>query len=101
MLFMVIEQYRDGSAAEVYRRFRERGRMAPEGLRYVNSWVDVSYRRCFQVMECDDSRLLAEWIANWQDIVEFEVVPVVTSAEAAAALAPRLDCERTRRRGQA
>src|SRR3954454_16777321 len=90
MLYMVIEHYRNGSAPDVYRRFRERGRMAPEGLRYVDSWVDVSYRRCFQVMECDDPRLLAEWIANWQDIVEFEVVPVLTSRDAADAIGPRL-----------
>jgi len=90
MLYMVIEHYRNGSAPDVYRRFRERGRMAPEGLRYVDSWVDVTYRRCFQVMECDDPRLLAEWIANWQDIVEFEVVPVLTSRDAAAAIGPVL-----------
>lgn len=83
MLYMVIEHFRDGDAARVYARFRERGRMAPEGLEYVNSWVDLSFRRCFQVMACDDPRLLAEWIANWQDIVEFEVAPVLTSGETA------------------
>jgi hypothetical protein len=62
-------------------------------LRYVDSWVDVSFRRCFQVMECDDPTLLSEWIANWQDIVEFEVVPVLTS-RAAAIMAPKPDAER-------
>ena len=93
MLYMVIEQYKDGVAPEVYRRFRERGRMAPEGLHYVDSWVDVSFRRCFQVMACDDPVLLAQWIANWQDIVELEVVPVLTSAEAAAIMASKPDAE--------
>ena len=86
MLFMVIEHFRAGRAPEVYRRFRERGRMAPEGLRYVASWVDMDYKRCFQVMETDDEALLAQWTANWDDLVDFEIVPVRTSAEAAAAI---------------
>ena len=93
MLYMVIEQFRDGRGAEVYARFRERGRMAPEGLRYVESWADLAFQRCFQVMECDDPRLLSEWIANWQDIVDFEVVPVLTSRDAAAIMAPKPDAE--------
>ena len=86
MLFMVIEHFRAGRAPEVYRRFRERGRMAPEGLRYVASWVDMDYKRCFQVMETDDEALLAQWTSNWDDLVDFEIVPVRTSAEAAAAI---------------
>jgi Protein of unknown function (DUF3303) len=86
MLFMVIEHFRPGQAPEVYRRFRERGRMAPEGLRYVASWVDTDFKRCFQVMETEDEALLAQWTANWDDLVEFEIVPVRTSAEAAAAI---------------
>ncbi|HEX2207312.1 MAG TPA: DUF3303 family protein [Longimicrobium sp.] len=90
MRYMIIEHFRDGDPAPVYRRFRERGRLAPEGLRYVASWVTDDLRRCYQVMECDDIALLREWMANWEDIVEFEVVPVITSAEAAAAVAPRL-----------
>ena len=81
---MVIEHFRDGNPAPVYQRFRERGRMAPEGLRYVNSWVTSDLTTCYQVMECDDRALLDEWMANWRDIVEFEVIPVVTSAEAEA-----------------
>ena len=93
MLYMVIEHFRDGRGAEVYARFRERGRMAPEGLRYVESWVDLAFRRCFQVMECDDPRLLSEWIANWQDIVDFEMVPVLTSRDAAAIMAPKPGAE--------
>ncbi len=90
MLYMIIEHFRGGQPGPVYARFRERGRMAPEGLRYVASWVTDDLRRCFQVMECDDEGLLHQWIAAWDDIVDFEVIPVITSAEATAAVAPRL-----------
>jgi len=90
MQFMIIEHYRGGNPVPVYRRFRDRGRLAPDGLRYVASWVTDDLARCYQVMECDDRRLLDEWMASWQDIVAFEVIPVMTSAEAAAAVAPRL-----------
>jgi hypothetical protein len=89
MLYMVIEDFR-GDPAPVYRRFREQGRLAPEGLRYVNSWVTRDLLRCYQVMECDDPALLQQWMDRWRDVVDFEVFPVVTSAEAAAAIAPRL-----------
>lgn len=85
MLYMIIEHFRNGDPAPVYGRFRERGRMAPEGLRYVSSWVTTDYAHCYQVMETDDERLLREWISHWADIVDFEIVRVVTSAEAAAA----------------
>jgi uncharacterized protein DUF3303 len=90
MRFMVVERYRDGDAVPVYRRFRDRGRLAPDGLLYVGSWVDESMRTCYQLMETDDRALLDAWIANWDDIVDFEVVPVITSAEAAARIAPEL-----------
>ena len=90
MLFMVIEHFREGRAADVYRRFRDRGRMAPAGLTYVSSWVDLEYERCFQVMEAPSESALAEWTRNWDDLVEFEVVPVRTSEAAAAEIAPRL-----------
>jgi len=80
---MVVEHFRGGDAAPVYRRFREKGRMAPDGLRYVASWVDESLERCWQIMEASDRALLDEWMANWSDLVEFEVHPVITSAEAA------------------
>jgi Protein of unknown function (DUF3303) len=90
MIFMVIETFRSGKAPEVYRRFRNRGRMAPEGVRYVSSWVDLGFRRCFQVMEADNEALLGEWTANWEDLIDFEIVPVRTSAEAALAMAPEL-----------
>ena len=90
MLFMVIEHFHDGRAVDVYRRFRDRGRLAPEGLTYVSSWVDLEYRRCFQVMEAADEAALGEWTRNWEDLVDFEVVPVRTSEAAARAIAPRL-----------
>ncbi len=90
MLFMVIENLNPGKAPEVYRRFRDRGRMAPDGVRYVSSWVDLEFRRCFQVMEADGEALLRKWTINWDDLIHFEIVPVRTSAEAALALAPEL-----------
>jgi hypothetical protein len=83
MLFMVIERFKGRDAAPVYRRYAERGRMMPEGLRYVGSWVETNYDRCFQLMECEDAGLFDEWIAQWDDLMEFEVVPVVNSKEAA------------------
>ncbi len=82
MLYMIIENFRNADPAPVYARFRERGRLAPEGLTYVSSWVDETLARCFQLMETEDRALLDAWIANWQDLVEFEVYPVITSSEA-------------------
>jgi hypothetical protein len=82
MFYMVIETFRNADAARVYRRFAERGRMAPEGLAYVSSWVDERLERCYQVMETDERALLDQWMANWDDIVDFEVHPVMTSQEA-------------------
>lgn len=90
MLYMVIEHFQPGCAPDIYRRFRERGRMAPEGLRYVASWVDLEFRRCFQIMETEDEALFARWTQHWSDLADFEIVPVRSSAEAAAAIAPRL-----------
>jgi len=81
MLFMVVEHFKDRDPAPVYKRFAEQGRLMPDGLSYVNSWIEVGMDRCFQVMETDDPALLQEWIKNWGDLVDFEVVPVVTSAE--------------------
>ena len=86
MTFMVIEHFRPGKVREVYGRFRERGRMAPRGVRYVASWVDLEFRRCFQVMEADSEAMLWEWTQHWDDLVDFEVVPVRTSDQAAAAI---------------
>ena len=90
MLWMIIERFRKGDAVPVYRRFRERGRMAPEGLKYLASWVTEDLTTCYQVMECDDRALLDAWMANWRDLTDFEVYPVMTSPQAAERIAPRL-----------
>jgi hypothetical protein len=87
---MIIERFVDGDPVPVYRRFRDRGRLAPEGLQYISSWVDEKLAFCFQIMETAERKLLDEWIANWSDIVEFEIHPVISSKEAAEAVAPRL-----------
>lgn len=84
MLFLVIEHFRGRDPVPVYRRFRERGRLAPLGLAYINSWITDDLATCYQVMECDDRALLDEWMANWSDLVNFEVHPVITSPDAAA-----------------
>lgn len=81
MLFMVIERFRGRDAKAVYRRFRAEGRMAPEGLTYVGSWIEANFDRCFQLMECEDARLLQQWVANWGELIDFEIVPVVPSKE--------------------
>jgi hypothetical protein len=86
---MIFERFRNADAASVYRRFRERGRLAPEGLSYVASWVDEAMSTCYQVMETADRALLDQWMAQWSDLVEFEVHPVMTSQEAAQRMAPR------------
>ena len=90
MLYMVVERFRNRDAVAVYRRFRERGRMMPDGLEYVGSWVETNYDRCFQLMRCDDPRLFDEWTAQWQDLVEFEIVPVAEPKEVLEAIAPQL-----------
>jgi hypothetical protein len=89
-LYMVVEHFKNKDALAVYRRFRDRGRMAPAGLAYVSSWVDEKLERCFQLMETENPRLLDEWMANWSDLVDFEVYPVITSKDAAARIASRL-----------
>jgi hypothetical protein len=90
MLFMVVERFRDGDALPVYRRFREQGRLAPPGLDYVNSWVSADLTTCYQIMESPDRDLLDQWLGRWADLVDFEVIPVMTSAEAVAIVTPRL-----------
>jgi Protein of unknown function (DUF3303) len=89
-LYMVVERFRNKDAAPIYRRFRERGRMMPEGLSYVSSWIDEKLERCYQVMETSDPALLDQWMANWNDITEFEVYPVITSKEAVEKMATLL-----------
>jgi len=81
-LYMVVERFKNNDAAPVYRRLRDKGRMAPEGLVYISSWVDDGLGGCYQLMKTRDRKLLDEWIESWSDLVDFEVHPVVTSAEA-------------------
>jgi hypothetical protein len=90
MLFMVIETFRNQDALAIYRRLRDRGRSLPNGLTFVNSWVQADLGRCFQLMETDDVTLFQRWIADKSDLVEFEVVPVVAGKDTAAALAGQL-----------
>ena len=90
MLYMVVERFKGGTASEVYRRAREKGRLIPDGLEYVSSWVDLEFTTCYQLMRTEDASLFAEWTNAWQDLVEFEIVPVRTSAEAAQVMAPQL-----------
>ena len=90
MLYLVIESFKPGAAPEVYRRARDKGRMLPEGLEYVSSWVDLEFKTCYQLMRTEDDSLFTVWTNAWQDLVEFEIVPVRTSAEATQAIAPQL-----------
>ena len=89
-LYMVIEHFKNGDAVAVYRRFRDKGRMAPDGLTYVSSWVDDKLERCYQLMETEDRALLDAWTRNWSDVCDFEIHPVMTSKEAVERIAPRL-----------
>ena len=89
-LYMVMEHFKGGDAAPVYRRFRECGRLAPPGLVYVSSWVDEPLQRCFQLMSTDDPALLDQWMSRWSDLVDFEIHRVLTSEEANARVGVRL-----------
>ncbi len=90
MLYMIVEHFHGGDPLPVYRRFRDEGRLAPEGLEYVSSWVTHDLGTCYQVMACDDPALLEAWLAQWRDLVDFEVLPVHTSAAVRALVADRL-----------
>ena len=90
MLYMIIEHFKNRDPVPVYRRFRDRGRLAPESLQYVSSWVDEKLERCFQLMETENPTSLEKWLANWNDLVEFEVYPVITSTEAVEKVSSRL-----------
>ena len=81
MLFMVIEHFQPGKVKNIYQRFQEQGRMMPEGLKYIDSWISANLNRCFQLVECDDARLFQEWILEWSDLGEFEIIPIVSSKE--------------------
>jgi hypothetical protein len=83
MLYMVIERFKERAAPQIYRRLRDKGRMMPDGLEYVSSWIDLDFKRCWQLMRTDDESLFRHWTENWSDLMEFEIVPVRTSAEAA------------------
>ena len=88
--YMIVEHFKNNDPAPIYRRFRDQGRMTPEGLLYISSWVDESLSRCYQLMETSDRSLLDNWIANWSDLIDFEVHPVISSAEAVQKIAPLL-----------
>ena len=90
MLYMVIEHFKQGTALEIYRRFREKGRMMPEGLEYISSWIDLDFKTCWQLMQTEDFARFDEWIANWRDLVDFEIVPVRTSAKAVEIMGSKL-----------
>lgn len=90
MLYMIIESFKNRDPVPVYRRFRDQGRLAPAGVTYVSSWVTQEMDRCYQLMECEDRRLLDQWIARWSDLVDFEILPVVTSAQAVERITPKL-----------
>ena len=79
MLFMIVERFKNRDAKPIYQRFAEKDRMMPEGLIYHASWIEGNFDRCFQLMECVDLSLLQEWFLEWQDLVDFEIVPVVES----------------------
>lgn len=81
MLFMIVERFKDRNPVPIYQRLRESGRSMPAGLRYLDSWIEVNFDRCFQLMECDDPKLLMQWILQWRDLMEFEVVPVSPSKD--------------------
>ena len=86
---MVIERFKEGSAPEIYRRFREKGRMMPEGLEYISSWIDLDFKTCWQLMKTDEFALFDRWIADWRDLVDFEIVAVRSSTEAVALLSSK------------
>ena len=90
LLYMIVERFRNQDPLPIYRRFQTHGRLAPDGLQYVSSWVDVKLECCFQLMETDHREYLDQWLANWKDLVEFEVYPVITSKEAAEQVLSRL-----------
>ena len=90
MLFMVIEHFDQARVKEIYQRFHERGRMTPEGLTYVDSWISADLGRCFQIMACDDVALLQEWVLEWADLARFEIVPLASSKATAAAVKKHL-----------
>jgi hypothetical protein len=90
MLFMVIERFKPGTVPAIYQRLKDHGRSMPDGLTYHASWISADLGRCFQVMECDDAALLQEWVLNWGELMEIEIVPVVPSAVTQSVVKPFL-----------
>jgi hypothetical protein len=90
MLYMVIERFKTPGAIDVYRRARDQGRLMPAGLEYVSSWIDFNFTQCFQLMKTENENLLKEWTDQWMDLVDFDIIPVQTSAEAMEAIRSRL-----------
>jgi hypothetical protein len=92
MLFMVIERFEGNDMLPVYKRAKDEGRGLPEGLKYVASWIEPNFGRCFQLMECEDLRLLQAWVLHWRGTgVTFEIVPVVESSQTREVVAPHLE----------
>ncbi|MCC6393440.1 MAG: DUF3303 domain-containing protein [Bryobacterales bacterium] len=91
MLFLVIERFRNRDPRPIYRRLRESGRSMPEGLEYIDSWVEPNFDRCFQLMQTDDVLLLQQWVAAWTDLMEFEIVPVASSKQTRICVEALLD----------
>jgi len=92
MLFMIIERFQDNDMIPAYRHLREHGRTLPDGLEYINSWVEPNFSRCFQLMRCRDARLLQEWALQWRGLgMTFEIVPVVSSKDTREVVSPHLD----------
>jgi hypothetical protein len=91
MLYMIIERFKENAAQEICRRFREKGRLTPEGLEYISSWIDLDFKICWQLMRTEDFALFDRWIENWSDLMEFEIVPVRTSVEAVDLMSRRMD----------
>ncbi len=91
MLFMIIERFKDGDPKPIYKHLRDKGRGMPDGLKYIDSWIEPNFDRCFQLMECDDARLLQEWVLHWRGFAEFEIVPVVPSKETRKLIESKLD----------
>jgi hypothetical protein len=90
MLYMVVEKFKSPGAIEIYRRAKTQGRMMPEGLEYVSSWVDLDFTTCFQLMETENVVLFETWVSQWKDLIDFEIIAVLTSSEAMKTIAPKL-----------
>ena len=84
MLYMVIERFKDGAAPQIYQRLRGKGRMMPEGLEYVSSWIDLDFKICYQLMRTDEASLFPQWTDAWKDLMDFEILPVLSSADVRA-----------------